>query len=53
MGDFNYLGSRTDIPTIVFGPTGKKFHSSNEYVEIDSLYTVAEIMYAYLEKILL
>ncbi len=53
MGDFNYLGSRTEIPTIVFGPTGKKFHSSDEYVDLESLVTVTEIMYAYLEKILL
>lgn len=53
MGDFNYLGSRTDIPTIVFGPSGKRYHSFDEFVDIDSLYIVAKTFYKYLENLLL
>lgn len=53
MGDFNYLGSRTDIPTIVFGPIGERYHSFDEFVNTDSICTVAEVFYKYLEKILL
>lgn len=32
-----------EIPVIIMNPKGKNWHSPNEYVEIDSLYTLYEI----------
>ncbi len=52
IGDFNYIGSRLNIPTIVFGPKGSNYHSSDEYVELDSYYETFNVIYNYLVKIL-
>ncbi len=52
IGDFNYLGSRLGAPTIIFGATGGNFHSSDEYVELESVYMTAKVIYKYLENIL-
>jgi len=52
IGDFNYLGTRLKIPTFVFGPSGDNFHSSDEYVEIDSVVKTSEVIYNFLEKML-
>ncbi|SES82833.1 succinyl-diaminopimelate desuccinylase [Natronincola peptidivorans] len=52
IGDFNSLGDRAKLPTYVFGPVGKNYHSADEYVEIDSVVKTAEIIYHYLVEIL-
>lgn len=52
IGDFNYLGSRLDAPAIIFGASGDNFHSSDEYVELDSVYKTARVVYKFLENIL-
>ncbi|MDW7667725.1 MAG: M20/M25/M40 family metallo-hydrolase [Bacillota bacterium] len=52
IGDFNYIGSRLKIPTFVFGPGGERYHSSNEYVNIDDVLKTSQIIYDYLERLL-
>ena len=53
IGDFNYFGSLTDIPTICYGASGANFHAPDEYVTISSLVKVTENILAYFEKTLL
>jgi len=53
IGDFNYVGSRLKIPTLVFGPNGKNYHSPNEYVLIDSVVKTSEVLYDFFKKMLL
>ncbi len=48
VGDFNYLGTRLGIPTLVFGPKGANYHSPDEYVEIDTVTKTAEVLYDFL-----
>lgn len=52
IGDFNYLGTRLKIPTFVFGPSGDNFHSSDEYVELESVVKTCEVIYNFLERML-
>lgn len=52
IGDFNYLGSRLNAPAIIFGAEGKNFHGSDEYVILESVFKTAQVVYAYLEKVL-
>ncbi|SFH46964.1 succinyl-diaminopimelate desuccinylase [Tindallia magadiensis] len=52
IGDFNYLGSRAKLPTYVFGPEGGNFHTSDEYVDLESIVKTSEVIYDYLKKIL-
>lgn len=37
IGDFNYLATRLDAPTMIFGPNGKNFYSADEYVNVDDV----------------
>ncbi len=53
MGDFNYLGSRSRLPTYIFGPNGQNYHSADEYVELDSVVKTGEVIYDYLKRILI
>ena len=53
IGDFNYVGSRLKIPTLVFGPDGKNYHSPNEYVLIDSVVKTSEVLYDFFKRVLL
>lgn len=53
IGDFNYLGSRLGAPAIIFGAAGEGFHGSDEYVSLESVYKTAEVIYKYLEKVLI
>lgn len=53
IGDFNYVGSRLKIPTLVFGPNGKNYHSPDEYVLIDSVVKTSEVLYNFFKKLLL
>lgn len=52
IGDFNYLGSRLGAPAVIFGAAGSNFHGSDEYAELDSVVKTAEVVYAFLEKVL-
>ncbi len=52
IGDFCYIGSRLNIPTIVYGPKGENYHSSDEYVELSSYYDTANVIYDFLVKTL-
>ncbi|WZL71848.1 ArgE/DapE family deacylase [Clostridiaceae bacterium 35-E11] len=48
IGDFNYLGSRLKVPTVVFGPDGANYHTANEYVKIDTIVDTANVIYEFL-----
>lgn len=52
IGDFNRIGSRMKIPTFVFGPQGKNYHTADEYVYISSVVSTAEILFNYLVRLL-
>ena len=52
IGDFCYLGTRVDAPAVIFGAAGENYHSSDEYVLLDSVKKTAEILYNYMEKML-
>ncbi|NCB42049.1 MAG: M20 family peptidase [Clostridia bacterium] len=52
IGDFNYLGTRIDAPAVIFGASGKSFHSKDEYVELESVYKTALVMYDFLVQVL-
>lgn len=53
VGDFNYLGSRTKLPTYVIGPSGKNYHSADEYVELDTVVKTEEVIYNFLKQVLI
>ncbi|MBU4228049.1 M20/M25/M40 family metallo-hydrolase [bacterium] len=53
VGDFNYLGSRGKLPTYIFGPQGKNYHSPDEYVELNTIVKTAEVIYDFLKKVLI
>lgn len=53
IGDFNYLGSRLNIPVLVFGPSGGNFHGADEWVDISSSISTTKILIDYLKKLLL
>lgn len=44
VGDFNYLGHRADIPTVILGPTGGNLHGAGEWVDLDETVQVARIL---------
>lgn len=50
IGDFNHIGGMLGIPTVIFGPDGRDFHSPDEYVLIDSVVDVANTILLFLEK---
>lgn len=52
IGDFNYVGGTLEIPTVLFGPTGSRFHGSDEYVDLPSATETAETLYRYFVKVL-
>ena len=52
IGDFNYVGSRLKVPTIIFGPDAGNYHTSNEYVIIDTVTETALSIYNYLCNLL-
>lgn len=52
IGDFNYLGSRANIPTYVFGPYGENYHKADEYVFLDTVVKTSEIIYDFLVRTL-
>ncbi|HYE82930.1 MAG TPA: M20/M25/M40 family metallo-hydrolase [Clostridia bacterium] len=52
IGDFNHIGARMKIPTLVFGPQGRNYHMADEYVQISSVVKTAEILFDYLVRLL-
>lgn len=46
VGDFNYLGHRAGIPTVIFGPDGGNIHSTGEYVDVADTVEVARVLAA-------
>jgi succinyl-diaminopimelate desuccinylase len=52
IGDFCYIGSRLNVPTLVFGPGGENYHGADEYVIIEDVIKTAEVIYDYLVRIL-
>jgi len=52
IGDFNYIGSRLNIPTFVFGPGGSNYHSADEFVYLNDVVETAKVIYDYLVTVL-
>ena len=52
IGDFCYLGTRLNAPAIIFGASGARFHSEDEYVELDSVWKTAQVIYDFLVETL-
>ncbi|MFC7154113.1 M20 family metallopeptidase [Halomarina halobia] len=46
VGDFNYLGDRADLPTVILGPDGENVHAAGEFVYTDEVVEVAEVVVA-------
>ncbi|MFC4439522.1 MULTISPECIES: M20 family metallopeptidase [Natrialbaceae] len=46
IGDFNYLGHRADLPTVIVGPDGENIHGAGEFVHTDEVVDVARILVA-------
>ncbi|QFU82515.1 M20 family metallopeptidase [Natronorubrum aibiense] len=44
IGDFNYLGHRADLPTVIIGPDGENIHGTGEFVYTDEVVDVARIL---------
>ncbi|WP_306053987.1 M20 family metallopeptidase [Natronococcus wangiae] len=46
VGDFNYLGHRAGLPTVIVGPDGENIHGAGEFVYTDEVVDVARILVA-------
>ncbi|MFO8050416.1 MAG: M20/M25/M40 family metallo-hydrolase [Thermoplasmatota archaeon] len=44
VGDFNLFGTRTRVPTVIFGPGGGNIHSPNEFVNISEILLTTEYL---------
>lgn len=44
VGDFNYLGDRANLPTVILGPDGENIHGAGEFVYVDEVVEVANIV---------
>ena len=44
VGDFNHLGGRAGIPTVIVGPDGANVHGTGEYVYLDEVVETAELV---------
>lgn len=44
VGDFNYLGDRAGLPTVIIGPDGENIHGAGEFVYTDEVVEVTEIV---------
>ena len=53
IGDFNHLGSRLNVPAIIFGAEGENIHGADEYATISSIVNTANIIYNFLVKVLI
>ena len=52
VGDFNLFGTRSRVPTVVFGPGGGNIHAPNEFVNTDEIINSANIILSFLMKVL-
>ena len=50
IGDFNFIASRLGIPTFVFGPDGKNYHTHDEHVIIPTVVKTAEVIYNFIRE---
>ena len=50
VGDFNLFGTRSRVPTLVFGPGGGNVHTPNEFFNKDEIIDSANIIPAFLMK---
>ena len=46
VGDFNYIGHRAAVPTVILGPDGDNIHGAGEWVDVDETVDVARILVA-------
>jgi len=53
IGDFNHLGSRLNVPAIIFGAEGANIHGADEYATVSSIVKTANIIYDFLVKVLI
>ena len=44
IGDFNFLGHRAGLPTVIVGPDGGNVHGAGEFVDTDDVVDVARIV---------
>ncbi len=51
VGDFNYLATYLGVPTLVYGPVGRNWHSADEWVGVDSLKRVKRFYVEYLKAL--
>lgn len=52
IGDFNHIGGKLGIPTVLFGPDGNHFHGADERVNLQSAVEVAQALSAFLNDAL-
>ena len=52
IGDFNHIGGKLQIPTVLLGAEGDNFHSSDERVNLKSALEVAHIISEFLSDVL-
>lgn len=52
IGDFNHIGGKLEIPTVLFGPNGDNFHSHDERVNLSDTVEVANSICKFLIKTL-
>ena len=52
IGDFNHIGGKLGIPTVLIGADGDNFHSANERVDLKSVLETTRIIYEFLVETL-
>ena len=52
IGDFNHIGGKLQIPTVLFGPDGDHFHGSDERVRLSSALEIAECISGFVSDVL-
>ena len=52
IGDFNYLGTRTRLPTYVFGAAGENYHGADENVVLSTVVETSLVIYDFLVRTL-
>ncbi|MEG0292038.1 MAG: M20/M25/M40 family metallo-hydrolase [Anaerovoracaceae bacterium] len=52
IGDFNHIGGKLKIPTVLFGPNGDNFHSHDERVDLKSTTEISNSISNFLVKVL-
>lgn len=52
IGDFNHIGGKLRIPTVLFGPDGGNFHGADERVCLSSAVAVADCISEFISDVL-